>query len=74
MAYPQDHEPVHVYGFYAEIEAISELREAAREVDLADRNDAIRPSNASRPDVRHILHVAADRFDELVELWRRAHA
>ena len=39
VAYPQDHEPVHVHGFYAEVEVIVELREAAREVALAGRPD-----------------------------------
>jgi hypothetical protein len=74
VAYPQDHEPAHVHGFYAETEVIVELREAAREVALADRNDAIRPGNASRSDVKHILQVAADHFDALIQLWREAHA
>ena len=74
VAYPQDHEPIHVHGFYAEVEVIVDLREAAREVALAGRTDAIRPGNASRSDVKHILHIAAAHFDELIELWRHAHA
>ena len=65
---------MHVHGFYAEIEAIIELREAAREVALANRTDAIRPGNAGRSDMKHIMRMAADHFDELVELWRTAHA
>lgn len=74
VAYPQDHEPVHVHGFYAEVEAIVELREAVREVALANRSDAIRPATASRSDVKHVLRVAASHFDALVQLWRDAHA
>ena len=75
VAYPQDHDPRHVHGFYAETEVIVELREGpGREVALAARNDAIRPGNARRRDVKHILQVAAEHFDELVELWREAHA
>jgi hypothetical protein len=74
VAYPQDHEPVHVHGFYAETEVIVDLREAAREVALAERNDAVRPGNASRSDVKHILQVAANHFDVLMELWKDAHA
>jgi len=74
VAYPQDHEPVHVHGFYAEVEVIVDLREAAREVALAGRTDAIRPGNASRSDVKHILQVAATHFDDLILLWREAHA
>ena len=38
VAYPQDHEPRHVHGFYAETEAIVELRGApVRGVTLAQR-------------------------------------
>jgi hypothetical protein len=79
VAYPQDHEPMHVYGFCAETEAIIELREVfvggrvVWEVTLADRKDAVRPGDAKRADVKHILSVAAERFDELTELWREAH-
>jgi hypothetical protein len=74
IAYPQDHEPVHVHGFYAETEVIVELREQAREVALANRWDAVRPGDASRRDVRHTLQVAAVHFDALIQLWREAHA
>ena len=74
VAYPQDDEPVHVHGFYAEVEAIVELREISREVALAARVDSIRPGNASRSDVKHVLQVAAAHFDELIQLWRDAHA
>ena len=74
-AYPQDHEPRHVHGFYAETEAIVELRETpVRGVAVAQRNDAVRPRGARRSDVRHILQVAAAHFDELVRLWEGAHA
>ena len=63
-----------MHGFYAETEAIVELRVIAREIALAARSDAVRPGNASRSDVRHILSVAAAHFDELIQLWREAHA
>ena len=75
VAYPEDHAPVHVHGFYAETEAIVELRIAgAKEVSLANRKDAVRPGNSSRQDVKHILEVAAEHFDRLQELWEDAHA
>lgn len=74
VAYPEDHEPCHLHGFYADIEVIVELRRPQREVERANRTDAVRPGNASRSDVRHILEVAAAHFDELVELWEDAHA
>jgi hypothetical protein len=65
---------VHVHGFYAEVEAIVRLDMEAREVGLADRTDAVRPGNASRRDIRHVLEVAAGHFDALIQLWGDAHA
>ena len=47
-AYSNDHDPMHVHGFYAEVEVIVDLR-ADGKISLADRTDAIRPSNASKP-------------------------
>jgi hypothetical protein len=49
-----DHVPRHVHGFYADIEVIVDLRPDGA-VSLAMRTDAIRPSNGSKSDVRHIL-------------------
>ena len=72
VAYPLDHEPRHVRGFYAEIEVIVELRNGS--IALANRTDAVRPGKSSRSDVRHVLEVAAAHIDELVELWEEAHA
>ena len=75
VAYPEDHDPGHVHGFYAEVEVIVDLIEGADGgVALADRRDAVRPGNASRSDVKHILQVAAEHFDALVLLWEDAHA
>jgi hypothetical protein len=75
VAYPEDHEPRHIHGFYAEVEVIMELRDGAqREIALAGRRDAVRPGNASRSDVKHVLQVAETRFDELADLWEDAHA
>ncbi len=71
-AYTMDHEPRHVHGFYAEVEIIVDLRQDGA-VSLASRADAIRPSNASKSDVRRILTVAAKHFDELVSLWEKHH-
>ena len=71
-AYTMDHEPRHVHGFYAEVEAIVDLR-ADGAVALADRTNAVRPSNGSKADVRHVLAVAARHFDELVALWEKHH-
>ncbi|HUY94186.1 MAG TPA: DUF4160 domain-containing protein [Terracidiphilus sp.] len=74
VAYPQDHEPIHLHGFYAETEVIFDLRIATGEVALAHRSDAIRPGAAKRSDVKHVLNVAAAHFVLLVELWEQAHA
>ncbi len=69
-AYPNDHEPLHVHGFYADAAVIVELR-LDRVVRLADRKDAVRPRNASRSDIKHVLLVAAAHFDELVALGEK---
>lgn len=75
VAYPQDHEPRHVHGFYAETELIVDLLPGPpRSVAKAKRRDAIRPGNAKRNDVKYVLQVAAAHFDELVTLWEEAHA
>ena len=57
VVYTMDHEPRHVHGFYAEVEVIVDLR-ADGKISLADRTDAIRPSNASKADVRHVLNAS----------------
>ena len=72
VAYPQDHEPRHVHGFTGEIEVIVDIRED-RTVDLADRDDAVRPANAKKSDIRAVLKKAAEHFDELVALWEEMH-
>jgi hypothetical protein len=72
VAYPQDHEPRHVHGFYEEAEVIVDLL-PDRMVSLADRPDAIRPSNAKRSSVRYVLNSAAENYDELIRLWVQMH-
>jgi hypothetical protein len=67
-----DHEPRHVHGFYADVEVIVDLRPDGK-VSLANRTDAIRPSNGSKSDVRYVLTAAARHFDELVFLWEKHH-
>jgi hypothetical protein len=51
-----------------------ELRRVEREVALAGRRDAVRPSSARRDEVSHVLRIAAGHFDELAALWENAHA
>jgi hypothetical protein len=75
VAYLEDHEPRHVHGFYAEAEVVMELHDKPqKDVALANRSNAVRPGNANRGDVRHILKIAAAHFDELIRLWEDAHA
>jgi hypothetical protein len=71
VAYSNDHPPRHVHGFAGEAEAIVELR-FDRAVALARRDDAVRPVNAKRSEVKKILSAAAEHFEELVELWEEA--
>jgi hypothetical protein len=61
---------MHVQGFYAEVEVIVELRRDGT-VLLASRKDAVRPGNGSRADVRHVLGVASNHFDELIALLEK---
>jgi hypothetical protein len=68
VVYSNDHPPRHVHGFTGDTEAIVDLRMAGT-VALAKRNDAIRPGNAKRSEVKKILSAAALHFEELVELW-----
>jgi hypothetical protein len=72
VAFSNDHAPRHVHGFVSETEVIVDLRRDGS-VELSKRNDAIRPSNAKRSDVKKILRVAARHFEELAELWRGIH-
>lgn len=68
VAYSNDHPPRHVHGFAGETEAIIDLRSDGA-VALAKRDDAIRPANAKRSDVKKILNTAALHFEELAALW-----
>ena len=68
VVYLNDHPPSHVHGFAGETQAIVELRIDGN-VALANRDDAIRPANAKRSDVRKILRAAAEHFEELAALW-----
>jgi hypothetical protein len=72
VVYSNDHRPRHVHGFAGETEAIVDLR-LHDTVGLSKRNDAIRPSGTKRSDVKKILSVAAQHFEELAELWEEIH-
>jgi hypothetical protein len=67
LAYPKDHEPSHVHGFYGEVRVVVDLL-PGRKVRVSGRADAVTPSNGSKADVRHILGVAAKHVDELTAL------
>ena len=72
VAYSNDHPPRHLHGFVGETEAIVDLRLEGT-VALAERNDAVRPANAKRSDVKRILNAAALHFEELAGLWEEIH-
>ena len=42
-------------------------------VALAGRDDAVRPANAKRSDVKKILRAAAEHFEQLRALWEAIH-
>ena len=70
--YPKDHPPPHVHGTMAGVVAILDLLPGGM-VGLADRWDAVMPSNAPRNTVAKIRRVAAKNVDELVALWEKTH-
>jgi hypothetical protein len=72
VAYPNDHLPPHVHGFYAETEVVVDLCEGNK-VALADRKNAIRPPNAKKSNVKKILDSAANHVEALVALWEMNH-
>jgi hypothetical protein len=63
-----DHTARHVHGEYAEVELKVLLLENGG-VELYD----VKPSNASKADIRHVLSVAESHHSELVELWEKHH-
>jgi|SRR5580704_1130931 hypothetical protein len=72
VAYSNDHSPRHIHGFAGETEVIVDLRLGGT-VAISNRNDAIRPSDAKRSDVKKILNTAALHFVELTGLWEEIH-
>ena len=72
QAYPDDHPPAHVHGFYGDVEVIVEL--LAADVQLSKRRRNVRPPDAKVSDVAHVLDVAADHVHSLWRLWEEMHA
>jgi hypothetical protein len=70
--YSDDHAPAHVHARYQGIAAILELGQD-RIVRFANRWDALRPMDAKRNHLSHILQVANGHFDDLMELWEESH-
>jgi len=68
--YPQDHEPIHAHGRFAETVAVVELS-ANDEVRLANRADSLLPKNAKPSDVKKILRVAQDQYEAIVAAWEK---
>lgn len=65
-----DHDPRHFHAFVGGGEVVIELT-SHRRVVLSDRDDAVRGATAS--EVRKVISRATQHFDELAELWERAH-
>jgi hypothetical protein len=70
FAFPGDHNPPHVHGFYGEVGVIVDLN-PDRTVVISDRKDAVKPPNGKRADIRHVTKIAAKHYDELIALWGR---
>jgi hypothetical protein len=68
--YPQDHEPIHAHGRYAETVLVVQLS-ADGTVVIADRRDAVFPANARASDVRKILRAAVEKYYEIAAEWKR---
>lgn len=66
--HPQDHEPRHVHAYVGEGAVIIVLG-PDRRVTVADRADSARNVKAS--DIRKVVRLAAEHFDELVALWEQ---
>jgi hypothetical protein len=64
--HPQDHEPRHIHAYVGDGHVIIELTEDRR-VLISARENAIRNVKAS--EVRKVLDIAAQHFDELARLW-----
>ena len=65
-----DHDPRHFHAFVGGGEVVIELT-SDRRVILSERDDAVRGATAS--EVRKALNRATRHFDELAELWEKAH-
>lgn len=72
QVFPYDHEPRHVHALHAGIAVIIDLLDD-RAVALSDRAGAIAPADAKRSDVKKVLRIARDHFDELVAAWEKMH-
>jgi len=72
ISYSNDHAPPHVHGDYGSVRVVVELLPDGS-VQESNRPDAVKPKNGKRSDVRHILAVAAEYADELMEIWEKMH-
>ena len=70
--HPQDHEPIHAHGRYAESLVVVQF-EPDGSVAIAERGDAVLPRNAKANDIGKILEAAAEHYDTIVAAWRKMH-
>jgi len=70
-----DHDPIHLHGFYAGVEVVLDLHPKDRRVAVAKRKRNPNPIDAKRSDAAHILKTAERNFDILLQLaeetWKR---
>ena len=69
--YSFDHLPRHAHGAYAEVVVIVEFWPGGAR--LAERHDAVTPTNAKRSDVIKVVRAAKLYEAELNRLWEETH-
>jgi hypothetical protein len=68
--YVFDHLPPHAHGVYGSTLVVVELGDAE---NVSIRPGSIQPNNAKRSDVRRIVDMAVEHYDELMRMWEATH-
>lgn len=72
FVYTDDHEPRHIHCFAGGVEVIINLPEDGVVV-LARDGKGVFSGKVKRNDLKRILSIAVENFDELVNLWEEIH-
>ncbi|MCL5258681.1 MAG: DUF4160 domain-containing protein [Firmicutes bacterium] len=70
VAHPDDHDPRHLHAFVGDGRVIIALTLDNR-VIVPGRHDAVK--NAKPGEVRKVVKLAVQHFDELLRLWEQMH-